>query len=393
MNNKDTSLRLTILLGVLIALPAVGTDLYVPALPEVARALGAPVAAAQFTLTTYFIGLAAGQLLWGPLSDRFGRKPVLLAGLLTMLAASLVGMFAQSVGTLAAVRLAQGLGMSSGSLIGRTIVRDLHAHEQAARLLARMTIVFSLVPMCAPLAGALLVGAFGWPSVLGGMAVVAVALLASLVALPETAPAERRSMHPVAIARTFAGILGDRRFLAPFLLILCAQIGILAWVSNSAFTLIRGLGVSTIAYGLMFALVMLGQISGSWAASRLVLPLGLGRLLRLGALLMLLGGLCGAALAWLGVAHWTAVVLPFMVLLFGTALIIPNAMAAALTPFPQAAGSASSLIGAIGFGSGAIVSTVLGAAFDGSARPIATVAALAGIGAFFLEKRLAHGPR
>jgi len=106
LNNKETSLRLTILLGVLIALPAVGTDLYVPALPEVARALGAPVAAAQFTLTTYFIGLAAGQLLWGPLSDRFGRKPVLLAGLLTMLAASLVGMFAQSVGTLAAVRLA-----------------------------------------------------------------------------------------------------------------------------------------------------------------------------------------------------------------------------------------------------------------------------------------------
>src|SRR3989338_3681771 len=97
------------------SLPSAAPDRSGPALPGVARALGAPVAAAQFTLTTYFIGLAAGQLLWGPLSDRFGRKPVLLAGLLTMLAASLVGMFAQSVGTLAAVRLAQGLGMSSGS--------------------------------------------------------------------------------------------------------------------------------------------------------------------------------------------------------------------------------------------------------------------------------------
>jgi DHA1 family bicyclomycin/chloramphenicol resistance-like MFS transporter len=147
------------------------------------------------------------------------------------------------------------------------------------------------------------------------------------------------------------------------------------------------------AYALMFGTVMLGQISGSWAASRLALPLGITRLLRLGAALMLAGGLAGAALAWLGVAHWLAVVLPFMALLFGTALILPNAMAAALTPFPQSAGSASSLIGAVGFSAGALISTGLGAAFDGSARPIATVAAIAGIGAFFFERRLAHGSR
>jgi len=377
----------------MIALPALGTDLYVPALPEIARALGAPVAAAQFTLTTYFVGLAAGQLAWGPLSDRYGRKPVLLAGLLTMLAASLGGMFAQSAEVLAAVRLAQGLGMASGALIGRTIVRDLHAQEQAARVLARMTIIFSLVPMCAPVLGALLVRAAGWPSVLAGMAAVAVALLAALSLLPETAPTARRSAHPAAIARTFAGILGDRRFRSPFLIILCAMVGILAWVSNSSFTLVRGLGVSTLGYGLMFAMVMLGQILGAWSSSRLVLRLGIARLLRLGAALMLGAGLAAAALAGLGVAHWLAVVLPFMVPLYGSALIVPNAMAAALTPFPQSAGSASSLIGAIGFGAGALVSTVLGAAFDGSARPIAAVAALAGIGAFVFERAHARGSR
>jgi DHA1 family bicyclomycin/chloramphenicol resistance-like MFS transporter len=393
LNNKETSLRLTVLLGLMIALPALGTDLYVPALPEIARALGVPVAAAQFTLTTFFAGLAAGQLVWGPLSDRYGRKPVLLAGLLTMLAASLAGMLAQSTGALAAVRLAQGLGMASGALIGRTIVRDLHAQEQAARLLARMTIIFSLVPMCAPVISALLVGAAGWRSVLAAMALVAVALLATLAALPETAPAERRSAHPADIARTFAAILGDRRFLSPFLLILCALIGVLAWVSNSAFTLVRGFGVSTLGYGLMFALVMLGQILGAWSSSRLVLRLGIDRLLRLGATLMLGAGLSATALAWLGVAHWTAVVLPFMVMLYGTALIVPNATAAALAPFPQSAGSASSLIGAIGFTAGALVSIALGAAFDGTARPIAAVAALAGLGAFIFERVRARGPR
>ncbi len=391
MNNKDTSLRLTVLLGVMIALPALGTDLYVPALPEIARALSVPVAAAQFTLTTYFIGLAAGQLLWGPLSDRYGRKPVLLAGLLTTLAVSLIGMFVQSVAALALIRLVQGLGMSSGSLIGRTIVRDLHAHEQAAKLLARMTIVFSVVPLTAPIVGALLAGSAGWPAVLLGMAAVAAVLLPSLRGLPETAPVKRRSVHPCDIARTFLGILRDRRFVSPFLLILCAQIGVLAWVSNSSFTLVNGLGVSTLAYGLMFAMVMFGQISGAWAASRLVMRLGIGRLLRLGAILMCGAGVAAAALAWLGAGHWLAVVLPFMVLLFGTALIVPNAMAAALTPFPQSAGSASSLIGAIGFGSGALISTALGAAFDGSARPMAAVAALAGIGALLFERRLARG--
>jgi DHA1 family bicyclomycin/chloramphenicol resistance-like MFS transporter len=141
----------------------------------------------------------------------------------------------------------------------------------------------------------------------------------------------------------------------------------------------------------MFALVMLGQISGAWASSRRVVRLGIPRLLRLGALLMLVSGLAAAALAWAGAGHWLAVVLPFMVLLFGTALIVPNATAAALTPFPASAGAASSVIGALGFTVGAVISTLLGAAFDGSARPMASVAALAGIGAFAAERWLLRG--
>jgi DHA1 family bicyclomycin/chloramphenicol resistance-like MFS transporter len=289
------------------------------------------------------------------------------------------------------VRLAQGLGMSSGSLIGRTIVRDLHSHEQAAKMLASMTMVFSVVPIAAPVTGALLAGAAGWPAIFGAMAGVAAVLILFLKAIPETAPAARRSVRPGAIARTFVAILGDRRFLAPFAVIFCAHVGILAWVSNSAFTLVRGLGVSTFAYGLMFALVMLGQISGAWGSSRLVLRLGIARLLRLGALLMLLSGVAAAVLAWAGVGHWLAVTLPFTVLLFGTALIVPNATAAALTPFPGSAGAASSVIGALGFTVGAIMSTVLGAAFDGSARPMASAAALAGIGAFLFERLLLRG--
>jgi DHA1 family bicyclomycin/chloramphenicol resistance-like MFS transporter len=391
LNKQGSSPGFTVLLGVLIALPALGTDLYVPALPVLAQALGADADAGQLTLTTYFIGLAAGQLLWGPLSDRFGRKPVLLTGLAIMLGSSVLGALLDSIAALAAVRLAQGLGMSSGSLIGRTIVRDLHSHEQAAKMLASMTIVFSVVPMAAPVSGALIAGAAGWPAIFAAMAAVALILIVFTQALQETAPAERRSVHPGALVRTFASILGDRRFLSPLAIVFCAHVGILAWVSNSAFTLVRGLDVSTFAYGLMFALVMLGQISGAWASSRLVLRLGMARLLRLGALLMLLSGLSAAALAWAGVGHWLAATLPFTVLLFGTALIVPNATAAALTPFPASAGAASSIIGALGFTVGALISTVLGAAYDGTARPMASVAALAGVGAFLCERLLLRG--
>jgi MFS transporter, DHA1 family, multidrug resistance protein len=391
LKNKDASLPLTILLGVLTALSALGTDLYLPALPALTQSLEVPVSAAQFTLTTYFIGLAAGQFFWGPLSDRFGRKPVLAAGLAMMLASSLVGAFVESIGALAAVRLAQGLAMSSGALIGRAIVRDLHAHEQAARLLARMAIVFSVVPIAAPLAGALLTEAGGWQMIFAAMAAVAAMLLVALTRLRETVPEERRSIHPGAVFRTFGAVLVDRRFLAPFSLILCAQVGVLAWVSSSAFTLVSGLGVSATAFGLMFALVMLGQIGGAWCSSRLVLRLGIRRLLRIGAALMFGGGASATLLAWLGFGHWLAVVLPFMLFLFGTALIMPNAVAAALTPFPQAAGSATSLIGAIGFGCGALISTVLGLAFDGTARPMATTAGLAGLGAFVAHRMLLHG--
>jgi DHA1 family bicyclomycin/chloramphenicol resistance-like MFS transporter len=297
-----------------------------------------------------------------------------------------------SVAAVALARLAQGLAMSSGAVIARSIVRDLHAHEQAARLLSSMTIVFSIVPIAAPLAGAALAGAAGWQAVFACMAAISAVLLAAVAyGLRETAPAERRSVELAAVLRTFAQVLRERRFLAPFLLVLCSHMGILAWVSNSAFTLVRGVGVTTVAYGAMFAGVMLGQIAGAWCSSRLVMRLGIARLLRFGAALMLAAGMTAAALAWAGVAHWVAVVLPFMAFVFGTALIVSNATAAALSPFPRAAGSASSLIGAIGFTMGALISTLLGAVFDGSARPMATVAAAAGLAAFLFERFMSRG--
>ena len=380
-------MKLTLLLGALIALPALGVDFFVPSMPVLAAALDIDAAAAQLTVTAYFVGISGGLLLWGPLSDRFGRKPVLLAGLAAMLVSSLAATLMESAAALAAARLAQGLSMASGAVISRSVVRDLYQqHEQAAGMLSRMMIVFSIVPICAPVAGALLSQSLGWQAVFAALAAVAAAL-AVVVAfgLAETAPAERRSAHPFAIARTFVEILREPRFIAPFLLVFCGHMGILAWVSSSAFTLVRGMGVPAVAYGFMFALVALGQITGAALGSRLVIGVGGPGMMRLGVRIMAAAGATAALFAWTGVAHWTAVVLPFTAFLFGTAMLMPSASAAALLPFPRAAGTAASLMGAVGFATGALVSQLLGAAFDGTARPMATVAAMAGVAALLFE--------
>jgi DHA1 family bicyclomycin/chloramphenicol resistance-like MFS transporter len=394
LESRSASLPFTVLLGVLFALTALGTDAWLPALPVAAAALDAPVAGMQLTVTTYFLGLAAGQLVWGPVSDRYGRKPVLLAGLALALAASAVCALAGSAAALVAARLAQGFGMSAGPVMARTIVRDLHGHEQAARLLARMTIVFSVIPIAAPLAGGLMLALGGWRAVFWLLGTIAALLLAAVaLRFAETAPAQRASAHPAQIARSFAAIVAEPKFLAPYGAMLCAQVGIFAFVSNSAFTLVSGLGVSPGAFALLFALVMLGQISGAWLSSRLVMRTGTVRLLRAGAVLVAGAGVVAALAAWLGLAHPAAVVLPFMGFLFGSALIIPNATALALQPFPSTAGTASSLMGATQFAMGAAVSTALGALFDGSARPMATAAALGGLAAALIATRYVHGPR
>lgn len=378
---------LTLLLGILVGLTALGTDAWLPALPVAADALGAPVVEMQLTVTTYFLGLAAGQLLWGPLSDRLGRRPVLMAGLGLALAASIAAMFAASAPALIWLRLAQGFGMSAGPVVARTVARDLYAHEQAAHLLARMTLVFSIIPIAAPLAGGLLVSIAGWQAVFALLAVVAALLIFRVATgLAETAPAERASMHPAHIARTFAAILAEPRFRAPFAVMLCAQAGIFAFVANSSFTLMRGMGVTPPAYATLFALVMLGQITGAWTSSRLVVRLGIARLLRAGTALAAVAGVAAAGLAWAGLAHPAAVVVPFMFFLGACALILPSATAAALTPFPKSAGTASSLMGATQFVLGAAVATLLGALYDGSARPMATLTAVAGLAAFGLER-------
>jgi MFS transporter, DHA1 family, multidrug resistance protein len=371
-------------------------DMFLPSVPVIADAFSVPPGAAQLAVTTYLLGLAVGQLIWGPVSDRFGRKPVLLAGLGLFLASSVCGAAAQSVQALVLLRFAQGLGMSSGPVVARSIVRDLYAREQAAQLLARMMAVFGIIPVAAPLIGGQAVALSGWPAVFWTYAAIAVALLAAVAfGLGETAPAERPSIAPRRVAANYALLFRDARFRAALATMVCAQMGIIAFVSSSALAMVQALHLSPAAFSVLFAAVMFGQIAGGLAGSRLVGRLGSLRIVRRGAALVAASGAALAALALAGASHWSALVLPMIGYLFGCALMIPNATAAALSPFPQMAGSASSLLGAIPFGLGALLSALLAAAFDGTTRPMALAIAVFGVLAFLSERfffsRTIHG--
>jgi DHA1 family bicyclomycin/chloramphenicol resistance-like MFS transporter len=371
-------------------------DMFLPSVPVIAQSFGAAPGAAQSSVTTYLLGLAVGQFAWGPVSDRYGRKPVLLAGLGLFLLSSACAIAADSVQEVVLLRFAQGAGMSSGPVVARSIVRDLYAREQAAHLLARMMAVFGVIPVAAPLVGGQAVAIGGWPAVFCVFAAVALALLAAVAfGLRETAPAERPSIAPARIAASYALLFADARFRASLATMLLAQMGIIAFVSSSSLAMVQALHLTPTAFSLLFAAIMLGQITGGITGSRLVAKLGIGRMVRLGAALTLAGGVLLAALSLAGVPHWSAVVLPMILYLFGCSFMIPNATAAALSPFPKMAGAASSLLGAMPFGLGAAVSAVLAGAFDGTTRPMALAIAIFGSLAFLSERfffsKINHG--
>ena len=218
---------------------------------------------------------------------------------------------------------------------------------------------------------------------------MAIVLLAGVAAgLGETAPKERHPVSMRVIFAVFSSALGERKFTAPFAVLLLSQVGLFAFVTNSAFVLVRALGLSPGEYSILFAAVMLGQISGAWYSSRRVMSLGIGGMLRFGTRLACISGFAAAALAWGGVVHWAAIALPGMAYMFSASCIMPSATAAALSQAKSNAGTVSSLMGASSFILGALVSVVLGALFDGTSRPMVTTLALAGAAALAAERYL-----
>jgi DHA1 family bicyclomycin/chloramphenicol resistance-like MFS transporter len=377
------STALTVLLAALAALAPLSNDIYLVSLPTMTEAFGASVDRVQLTLTVFMVGFAIGQFVYGPLSDRFGRRPILLAGLVLYVGASAVAASAQTIEVLIAARFAQAIGMCSGPVAGRAVVRDLHVRERAARILSYTAAITGLAPVCAPIIGSYLHVALGWRANFVFVAIYGAVVLA-IVALRfgETNPApDSTALNPTGILRNVARLLAQRSYLGYAAIIACVGSGLFAFISGSPFVFQRVFGIEATYFGFFFGFCMLGYLLGSALGGRLVLRFGIDGLLRAGVGLALVSGVGMALLAWVPVHHPAAILIPMHLFMFAFALVLPQATAAALTPFSQIAGTASSVLGLAQYGFSAIVGTVVAAFFDGSQRPMTTAIGVVAVGA------------
>jgi DHA1 family bicyclomycin/chloramphenicol resistance-like MFS transporter len=371
--------RFVWLLPVLVALQAISTDLYLPALPAISRALAADVTQVQLTLSLFLVAFAIAQLAYGPLSDRFGRRPLLLAGTALYVAASLACMAAPTVEALILFRVLQAVGACCGPVLGRAVVRDVYEPADAARVLAYVATAMALAPALGPILGGWLTEAFGWRATFAALALFGTAALVGILAvLPET---NRRpdptATRPAVLVRNYAELLRERSYLARVAVAAAAYGGIFTFISGSSFVLIDTVGLSPSAYGLAFAVGILGWAGGTFAAGRLGRRLGLAGLLRIGVGLVLTAGTGGLALALTTGLSLAGVVLPMIVYMAGAGFLLPTAMALAIGPYPTRAGLASALLGFLQLSAAAAVGVLLSVAYDGTAVPMmATLVAL-----------------
>lgn len=384
-----------LLLTALIALQPLATDLYVPSLPGIARDFGAPVAAVQWTLSMFVVGFAVGQLVVGPLSDRYGRMPVLLGGAGLYCLASIACALAPDIGWLIAARFFQAVGACSGLVAVRAMVRDLFTPQEGARTLATAGMLMSIAPLGGPVLGGYLEMRFGWRAAFVVLAAIsAVVLVACAMKLAETSPFRNPQATRLApMLRAYVAVLGNPTFRAYAFAAAASYGGLFAFISGSSFVFIRVLGIPPQRFGVLYALAILGYLVGAFLCRRVLPRLGVSRTLQLGAVFALAGGLSMVALALAGVRHAAAILVPQFLYLVAHGLVQPCGQAGSVAPFPDRAGTASALMGAIMMVVASLVGAWMGLSFDGTARPLVfTVGAaslvVAGV-AFGLVRR--HG--
>jgi DHA1 family bicyclomycin/chloramphenicol resistance-like MFS transporter len=368
--------------AIIVALSAIAplsTDMFLPSLPTLAERFRASDATVQLAITFFLVSFAASQLVYGPASDRYGRRPLLTAGLCLFVAGSILAVNATSIEMLLAGRVLQGLGGGAGPALSQAIVLDVYGRERAGRMLAYISIVLPLAPTLAPIVGGGLQEAFGWQSVFVLLAIIGVVLLTGYRAiLPETNSRIGRS------GRGFGGLAADYRHLlaSPTYVAYVLAIGLmfsgyLAFISSSSFVLQDELGLGAATYGLSFGFVALGLMTGATISSRLAGRLRPEQVVLLGTATATAAAAIMAALAWSGVGEVAAVLVPMFGVAVGVGTTRPAALAGALVPFPQIAGLASALLGFTQILMASSFNIVFAAAAGVSQRALATAVLLA----------------
>lgn len=378
----------------LTAFGSLSIDMYLPGLPAIARDLYTDIAAAQQTLAVFFLGMALGQVLYGPISDRLGRRPPLIFGCALYALASIGCSLAPSIRSLLALRFAQALGACAGIVIGRSIVRDLFDERESARMYSFLMLMMGLAPITAPMIGGQILVAFGWRAIflaLSGFGVVCLGLV--LFALPETAPPERRSRAGLGgVLRAYGGLLADGRFMGYALASTLAIGAMFAYIAGSPFVFIELNGVRPERYGLLFGTNALGLILAAQFNRLLLRRYPSGRILTVALAVTATSGVLLAATTLAGVGGFPAMLVLLFCCIASTGLVQPNAIALAMAPHGRQAGSASALLGATQSAMGAGVGTLVSVLHNGTALPMVGTIATCAAGAFLVLRRLAPRP-
>ncbi len=373
------------LLALLSAFTPLSIDMYLPALPIIAVDLRGTAGDIQLTLSAFIVAFGVGQVFYGPAGDRFGRRPVILVGLLIYVAASIGCAFAAAAGQLVVLRLLQGLAACGGVVLSRTMVRDLAEKDQAARAMSLMMACTSIAPMLAPLIGGQVLWFFGWRAifwVLAGVGVVAFA--AAWLRLPETLrPEYRQPLHIGSILRRFGELFRHRAFIGYALTGTFQFSALMSFLSGSPFVFIEKYGISPRLFGVIFGSMVVFMTLGSLLNARFVRSLGAGTIMRYAVFVPAVAGASALVLGQVEARYGTIGLWPFLLCfapqIATISLIGPNSTAMALQRYPHMAGTASSLMGVMQFGIGAVFGVIVGQTFDGTIAPMTTAMGIAGI--------------
>jgi len=374
-------LRILAILSLLMAFASISTDLYLPALPAMALALHADAGAVELTISGYLIGFSLGQLLWGPIGDRYGRRLPIAIGLVVFVIGSAGCALSTDAPMLVGWRAVQAVGACASVVLARAMVRDLYTGHRAAQMMSTLMTVMAIAPLLGPSVGGLILHVASWRAIFWTLVGVGLATLAALRALPETLPASRRNHEPLGQAlAAYAGLLQHRRVLG------YAGAGgffygaMYAYIAGTPFAYITYHHVSPQFYGVLFATGIVGIMITNQINARLVRRIGSDRLMRAGTLGAAIAGVLLAINARTDWGGLLGLVIPLFVFISATGFIVANSIAGALGTFPARAGAMSALIGASQYGTGIFGSALVGFFADGTPWPMGGVIALMSIG-------------
>ena len=362
-----------LILSLLLGLQPITTDLYLPALPALTEGFGAAMSQAQLTLTALLLAFGLSQLVWGPLSDRYGRRPILLIGLSVYVLASIASTLSPSMDMLIFWRIVQGAAMGAGVMCARAIVRDLYTPVQGARVMSKGLSGLGVIACLSAPLGGLLSDLFSWRIALLTLAIFgAVCLAVVALRFVETVPLEnRRPLHPAELARTWLGILRNPTFWAFSALSTASYGGLFTFLASSSFVFIKVLGVAKTHYGLLMFSMALAYILGTFLCRWLLPRFGVRRTVAMAGGMSLTGGTLIGALALAGLHQPWAIMLPFYLFMLGHGIHQPCGQSGAVGPFPQAAGAASALNGFLMMAAAFAMGGWLGTHMDGTVFPLA----------------------